>query len=107
MTQGTNLPLLKVLASPFVTLHQILTVGDDCWTWTTLNGDAYEDVVILDLTATDVTIEHKYGVSTLLRSELAPHIQKNLAEHSLLADSAHLDYMDKKFSQSSTMAHAA
>jgi hypothetical protein len=81
-----EVPLLKVLAMPFYTIQRALKACDDCWTWTTLNGDIYEDVVLLKMDRDNVTIRHKYGMTSLARTELDPRVQQSLVDHSEMAD---------------------
>jgi hypothetical protein len=91
---GSNLPLWKVLLSPFITLQKAFSVCEDCWTWTTLDGEIYEDVEILRLRPDELTIRHKYGVSSVARADLALHIQQSLIDNTLMAEPD--DYRDNR-----------
>jgi hypothetical protein len=80
-------PLFKVLATPFYTLQQAFKACDDCWTWTTLGGDIYEDVVLLKMDRDNITIRHKYGITSLARTELDQRVQESLMNNSEMDDS--------------------
>jgi hypothetical protein len=105
---GPNLPLWKVLASPFLTLQQALAICDDYWTWTTQNGDVYEDVDLLTLSRDEVTFRHKYGVSSVARADLAEHVQQSLIDNTMMAEPD--DYRDTSADEhylgAHSMAHA-
>ena len=83
---GTNLPLLKVLTSSFVSLHEALTPCEDCWTLNTTTNESYEEVVVLELTRDTVLVEHKYGVATIARADLDRESQQWLIDNSLMAE---------------------
>lgn len=48
------------------------------WTWTTTDGTAYQNVVILKIDSDTVKIMHSAGVTSLDISSLSPDIQKQL-----------------------------
>ena len=77
----SNKTFLKVLASPFTKFTQALSVGEDYWTWMTLDGQAFEDVEILKIDREEVKIRHKYGVASLLKTELSKKIQQSLRDN--------------------------
>jgi hypothetical protein len=83
---GSNLPLLKVLTVPFATLHEALTPCEDDWTLSTVKGEIYEDVVLMELTRDKVTIQHVYGVDTIARADLDRESQQWLIDHSMMAE---------------------
>ncbi len=86
-------PLFKVLASPFLGLQQALSIGDDCWSWTTLSGEVYEDVELLSLAPDKVTIRHGHGVATIARTDLPREIQQRLIDNSEMAEP---DFADER-----------
>jgi hypothetical protein len=83
---AAEVPLFKVLAMPFYTIQKALKACDDCWTWTTLKGEVYEDVVLLKMDRDYVTIRHKYGTTLLARTDLDHRVQKSLVDNSEMAD---------------------
>lgn len=84
---GSKMPLLKVLASPFLRLKQVLTPCEDYWTWITLDGKVYEDVALLASGLNQVTIRHKYGVALIAKSDLSEQVQKSLKDDLEIAES--------------------
>jgi len=48
------------------------------WTWQTLDGKTYDNVVITHLSPTEVTITHSLGVAHLPLTNLPPDIQQQL-----------------------------
>ena len=83
---GTNIPLLKVLANSFVSLHEALTPCEDRWTLSTIHGETYEDVILLELAPETATIQHAYGIDTISRADLDRESQQWLIDNSLMAD---------------------
>jgi hypothetical protein len=83
---GSKMPLLTALARPFLMFKDALSLGEDCWTWTTAQGRVYEDVVLVKLDRDDVTIRHKYGTATIGRVDLTPQVQKSLTENFELSE---------------------
>jgi hypothetical protein len=78
---GSKMPLLTALARPFLMFKDALSLGEDCWTWTTAQGRVFEDVVLVKLDRHEVTIRHKYGVATIGRNDLSLEVQKSLNEN--------------------------
>jgi len=83
---GTTFPLLKALANSFVSLQEALTPCEDRWTLSTIHGEIYEDVVLLDLEPDKATIQHAYGVDTIARADLDRESQQRLIDNSLMAE---------------------
>jgi len=103
------MPLLTSLVRPFLLFKEALSVGEDCWTWTTAQGRVYEDVVLVKLDRSEVTIRHKYGMATIGRSELSPQIQKSLVENFEIAEPDEVYHTmggQDHFLNSMPMAHA-
>ena len=103
------MPLLTALARPFLMFKDALSLGEDCWTWTTAQGRVYEDVVLVKLDRHEVTIRHKYGMATLGRGDLSPRIQKSLAENVELPEPDevyHASHAQDHFLNALPMAHA-
>ena len=93
------MPLLTALARPFLMFKDALSLGEDCWTWSTRQGKVFEDVVLVKLDRSDVTIRHKYGVATIGRTDLSEQIQRSLIENFEMAES------DETYSESSEHDH--
>lgn len=84
---GADMPFLKTLASPFIKFKQALTPGEDYWTWTDVEGHVYEDVDLVKMERDQVTIRHKYGVTSIAKMALAEKIQKSLKDDLEIAES--------------------
>jgi hypothetical protein len=54
-----------------VFFKDLVSVGDDRWTWTTRTGDLYEDVEIEKIEAEELVLKHKFGVSRLAINALS------------------------------------
>jgi hypothetical protein len=52
-------------------LKDMLTVGEDLWTWTTRSGEAFEDVEIAEIEADELVLKHKFGVARLAIDHLS------------------------------------
>jgi hypothetical protein len=46
-------------------VKDLLTIGDDYWTWTTRSGEWFEDVEIEQIEADELVLRHKFGVARL------------------------------------------
>ena len=99
------MPLFKALSSPFHFLQQAFTACEDCWTWTTVHGEMYEDVLLLDLTRDTATIQHRYGVDTILRADLDRETQQSLIDNSEMAEPDDL-HEDDHFAHARPMSRA-
>jgi hypothetical protein len=55
----------------WVFLKDLLTIGDDYWTWTTRTGEWFEDVEIEQIEADELVIKHKFGVARLTIDRLS------------------------------------
>ncbi len=58
------------------------------WTWNMPSGKVYQDVVITDLSPTEVTITHSLGVAHLHYDELPPEVLNELRPGSAAANPA-------------------
>ena len=99
--------LLTALARPFLMFKEALSLGEDCWTWTTAQGRVFEDVVLVKLDRHEVTIRHKYGMATLGRTDLSSEIQKSLIENFEMTEPDEVySAVGSHFLQGMPMAHA-
>jgi len=72
------MPFMNLLATPFVKLKYLLTPCEDCWAWVTLDGEVYENVVVVQRDRDHVTIRHMYGTSTIAKGNLDERMQKSV-----------------------------
>lgn len=49
----------------------MLTIGEDYWTWTTRTGEWFEDVEIEQIEADELVLKHKFGVARLAVDRLS------------------------------------
>jgi hypothetical protein len=54
-------------------VKDLLTVGEDYWTWTTRSGEWFEDVEIEQIEADELVLKHKFGVARLTIDRLSEH----------------------------------
>ena len=78
MTNGLKMPFMDLLATPLLKLKYLLTPCEDCWAWVTLDGEVYENVVVLKRDRDHVTIRHTYGTATIAKANLGERMQKSL-----------------------------
>jgi hypothetical protein len=112
LTTGSYNPFFKAIANPFVSLHEALTPCEDCWSLSTVNGEIYEDVVMMELTRDTVTIQHEYGIDTIARAELDRESQKWLIDNFLIDESSALESDDhfgpaRPMKRAESLSHAA
>ena len=66
--------LICVLGGPrksWAFARDLLTIGDDYWTWTTRTGEWFEDVEIERIEADELVLKHKFGVARLAIDRLS------------------------------------
>jgi hypothetical protein len=52
-------------------IRDLLTIGDDYWTWTTRSGEWFEDVEIERIEEDELVLRHKFGVVRLAVGRLS------------------------------------
>ncbi len=104
---GSKLPLLKVLAGSFVSLQEALTPCEDRWSLSTIHGEIYEDVVLLEASRDAVMIQHEYGVDTVARADLDRESQQWVLDNSMMSEPLDLDASDDHFAHARPMAREA
>src|ERR1700693_5830735 len=102
---GSNVPFLDFLAAPYVKLKYLLTPSEDYWTWLTLDGKAYEDVVLVKLDRDQVTIRHSNGVATIAKDNLNERVRNSLIHDIDTADPLDSYGLEDEYLHSLPMAH--
>jgi hypothetical protein len=60
-----SLAILLSLKGPRSFFKDLVTIGEDYWTWTTCEGEWYEDGEVEKIEAGELVLKHKFGVCRL------------------------------------------
>jgi hypothetical protein len=70
----------------FAFIKDLLTVGEDHWTWTTRAGEWYEDGEIEAIEEGELVLKHRYGVARLAIDRLSERSRHLLVQTEKWAD---------------------
>jgi hypothetical protein len=82
LTGFLALLLLAVLRTPPSVrsfLKDLVTVGEDQWTWTTRTGQGFEEVELKKIEADEVVLQHRFGVCRLAIEQLTEDSRRLLS----------------------------
>jgi hypothetical protein len=88
-------------------VKDLLTVGEDYWTWTTRTGEVFEDAEIAQIETDEVLIKHRFGMARLVIEHLSERSRYILFRSQKWADHVASREMIEAFPVHSTLTAQA